>query len=160
MYLINYYSDRGYRTMESTTNQKSITRPKNRGQEWKYDSNIPQNSGRSPLVMLKFIFKGQLGSPGSFAGNPGGVRVGPCLATGLLFLISSSSYILVFSSFSSFSSSPPLSILSSSSSFSSTSHTSPLLLLLFFSSSSLASSNFLCSPSPPPMVKCRFILKL
>src|SRR6218665_431638 len=83
MYLINYYSDRGYRTMESTTNQKSITRPKNRGQEWKYDSNIPQNSGRSPLVMLKFIFKGQLGSPGSFAGNPGGVRVGPCLATGL-----------------------------------------------------------------------------
>jgi len=81
MYLINYYSDRGYRTMESTTNQKSITRPKNRGQEWKYDSNIPQNSGRSPLVMLKFIFKGQLGSPGSFSGNPGGVRVGPCLAT-------------------------------------------------------------------------------
>src|SRR6218665_4002338 len=83
IYLINYYSDRGYRTMESTTNQKSITRPKNRGQEWKYDSNIPQNSGRSPLVMLKFIFKGLLGSPDSFAGNPGGVRVGPCLATGL-----------------------------------------------------------------------------
>src|SRR6218665_1116042 len=81
IYIINYYSDRGYRTMESTTNQKSITRPKNRGQEWKYDSNIPQNSGRSPLVMLKFIFKGQLGSPGSFTGNPGGVRVGPCLAT-------------------------------------------------------------------------------
>src|SRR6218665_3740732 len=83
IYIYYNYSDRGYRTMESTTNQKSITHPKHRGQEWKYDSNIPQNSGRSSLVVKIYFLKDSWAARAVSRATRGGVRVGPCLATGL-----------------------------------------------------------------------------
>ena len=45
---------------------------------------ISQKQWNKSIGYVKIYLIGLLGSPGSFAGNPGGVRVGPCLATGLV----------------------------------------------------------------------------